>query len=174
MRVFGAAGLLVAFPVLCAVIGLEIASGPGAAPAGTPAHLTAPPAPAVVATEAPDQRAAWFASIVSRPLFSPDRRPIGPDVAAVRGLPRLTGIVITDQRRVAIFAGPPGGHPMVVESGSHVGVYDVREIGDAGVTLSGPEGTTLVRPIFDPNQAAAPKPGLPPPPRPPLPRPAGK
>jgi hypothetical protein len=102
----------------------------------------------------PDPHEDWFRQILARPLFNPDRRPID---SGVRGLPRLTGIVVAGSQRVAIFAGPANGHPVLAQAGARIGVYQVRSIDDDGVTVVGPAGTSLVRPTFDPARPATPE-----------------
>jgi hypothetical protein len=62
----------------------------------------------------------------------------------------LTGIVVTGPQKTAIFASPPGGRHITAEEGGHVGAYEVVEITTAGVTISGPDGTKVITPIFDP------------------------
>jgi hypothetical protein len=99
----------------------------------------------------------WRDQILSRPLFSPDRRPAEKIAHSVNGLSRLTGIIGTDSRRVAIFAAQSGGAPIVVEEGAHIGAYDVQQITDTTVTVTGPEGTTVIRPNFDAAVVARPK-----------------
>ncbi len=139
-------------PVLCAVIGLEIADR-RSPQADTRIHAAAPLSEAKASlTEPPNQRAAWLSEILARPLFSPDRRPVEVAARSLRGLPRLAGIVVSGSQRIAIFAAPSGGAPLVVEAGARVGAYDVRNVADTGVTVVGPGGTTVVRPIFDPNR----------------------
>ena len=96
--------------------------------------------------------------IMARPLFNPTRRPVE---TTVSGLPRLTGIVVAGSERVAIFAAPANEHPIVAHSGARVGAYEVQTIGDDGVTVVGPGGTTLIRPIFDVARPAGPAPGTP-------------
>jgi hypothetical protein len=166
-------GLALLFATLCLVIGFEITGQDHEQEQVVPARIAVPTREGPVSiSEAPNQRDGWFRQIVSRPLFSPDRRPVGPEAHEVRGLPRLTGIITSGSRRVAIFANPSGGHPTVVEVGSHVGAYDVRDIADSGVTVIGPEGATVIRPIFD---TAAPVPARSPlAARPELPKPAGR
>ena len=100
-----------------------------------------------------DSHEDWFNEILARPLFNPDRRPIE---AGVRGLPRLTGIVVAGSQRVAIFAGPSNGRPVLAQAGAHIGAYEVRSIADEGVTVVGPTGTSLVRPAFAPARPTAP------------------
>lgn len=116
---------------------------------------------------APDRKEAWLSEILARPLFSPARRPVE---AGIRGLPRLTGIVVAGPQRVAIFAAPSGDHPIVAQAGAHVGAYEVRTIADDSVTVVGPGGATSIRPMFDVARAAAPQPARPPPGRPPTAR----
>jgi hypothetical protein len=102
----------------------------------------------------PDPHEDWFNKILARPLFNPDRHPIE---SGVRGLPRLTGIVVAGSQRVAIFAGPSNGRPILAQAGARIGAYEIRSIADEGVTVVGPTGTSLVRPAFDPARPAAPQ-----------------
>ncbi len=107
-------------------------------------------------------RNAWRDEILSRPLFSPGRRPAVVAAQSISGLSRLTGIIHTGTRKVAIFAAPSGGAPIIVEEGARVGAYEVRQIADTNVTIAGPEGVTVIRPIFDatpPPAKAKPAPG---------------
>ena len=87
--------------------------------------------------------------ILARPLFSPDRKPVGTSAKSVAGLSRLTGIVVTESRKIAIFAAPAGERSIVAEEGSHINAYEVKSITDSGVTVSGPAGTMVMLPIFD-------------------------
>jgi hypothetical protein len=105
--------------------------------------------------------------ILARPIFSPDRRPIGPGPKSVAGLSRLTGIIVTGSRKVAIFEAPSGGKPEVATEGSHVNAYEVTAISSAGVTVVGPGGTTVMTPIFDAVPSPVQKRPLPAPPQPP-------
>jgi len=114
------------------------------------------PAVQTAAVAPPNRVTAWRDEILSRPLFNRDRRPAERAAQSVSGLSRLTGIIFTGTRRVAIFAGQSGGHPIVAEEGSHVGAYDVRAISDSSVTVAGPEGTTVIRPIFGATPPAGP------------------
>lgn len=144
-----AAGLLL-------LIGLEVWGWPPDAASPTTVRVKADQGP-VVATmpRVPDQRAAWLTEIMARPLFSPDRHPVE---VGVRGLPRLTGIVVSGSQRIAIFAGPSNGRPIVAQAGARVGAYEVHTVDDDGVTVVGPEGTSMIRPVFDPKQRAAAEP----------------
>ena len=155
----GAAALL-----LCLVIAAEILGGFGTPSPGLQDRVAAraPLGPTGV-PKAPDQHDAWLTQILARPLFSPGRHPVELAAAGVRGLPRLTGVVVTGSQRLAIFAPASGDHAIVAGSGAHIGDYEVQAIADAGVTVVGPGGTTLLRPAFDaarppPPGAAAPRP----------------
>jgi hypothetical protein len=108
--------------------------------------------------ERPDQNQTWLTQILGRPLFDPDRHAAE---AGVRGLPRLSGIILYQSQRVAIFTGPSGGHPIVAQPGTHIGAYEVRAIANEGVTVVGPEGTTVIRPMFDSTKSLSsdPRPG---------------
>jgi hypothetical protein len=148
----GVVGLAAVVLGLSGVIGLEIlgwrsvpedsalARPVRVAPVGAPAARAAP-------LEHRDER---LGIILARPLFSPDRRPAASGARSVSGLPRLAGIVVTGSRKVAIFAAPSGGKPVVADEGGRLGAYDVKAINADGVTVVGPEGAMVLRPIFDP------------------------
>jgi hypothetical protein len=155
MTRFGRTGsfpLLAVLAALCVVIASEILRWTPTAP---------PPSPAVAAigggnapgdvSKSPGRRDAWLQETLERPLFSSARRP---SEAGMKGLPRLAGIVLDGSRRVAIFAGPSGGRPVLAQAGSHVGAYEVLAITDVGVTVAGPDGTTLIKPVFDSDRQA--------------------
>lgn len=148
-------GLFLVSTALCATLALEVSEWHGRAVARPLAPQVMPPSRDEPPDNAgvPDQHEAWFAQTLARPLFSPDRRPVE---AGVRGLPRLTGVVVNGSQRIAIFASPSGQHPIIVEAGGHVGAYQVQDIADAGVTVSGPQGTTMIRPIFDSGRGSGP------------------
>lgn len=101
----------------------------------------------------------WVTTILARPLFTRDRRPAAP-VSAVAaasgggGLPRLTGIAISPERRRAIFAGTDGAKPIVVEEGGSIGAFTVQAIGPDGVKVAGPDGQRTVALAFDPTPVA--------------------
>jgi hypothetical protein len=148
-------GLLATSVLLCFLINAEISRGLGdnaSYPATARVSLAARQGP-TDAPGAPDRLAQWLNDILARPLFSPTRRPVE---TTVSGLPRLTGIVVTGSERIAIFAGPANEHPIVAQAGAHVGAYEVQTIADAGVTVVGPGGTTLIKPIFDVARPAGP------------------
>jgi len=118
------------------------------------ARTLALPRSAVISTT--DGGKALIDTILSRPMFNPDRRPIVTAAAsAPGGMARLTGIIVTDAAKFAIFAASASGKPVVVREGGRLGVYDVREIGSEGVTVIGPDGPVVVKPAFDPTPPAA-------------------
>jgi hypothetical protein len=120
-----------------------------------------PPSPAVVAAD----RQRWAELVLARPLFNPSRRPIveeakpveasaTPAAAAAADLPRVSGIILLPGRSRAIFAGAGDGKPVTVTEGDRFGPYVVEAIEPGQVRLSGPDGTRLLRPSFDPNVSA--------------------
>lgn len=160
-------GLLAVLIGLSLVIALEITSAgqgdtpyPAAARQSAAERSSRTPAP-----QAPDQTDTWLKQILAAPLFSPDRRPVE---VGVRGLPRLSGIVVTGSQRLAIFAAPSSGRRIVAEAGARIGAYTVQTIADDGVTVVGPEGTSVIRPVFDAARqiTPAPRPVAPAPARP--------
>lgn len=162
--------LVAAILGLAGVIAAEVTVGSAVAPVEAAGRVAAAPAPAIGDPAAGErQRAVRVTEVLARPLFSPNRRPLASVGKTQNGLSRLTGVVITDGRKLAIFAPASGGRPVVAEEGSHLGVYEIRTITGQGVTVAGPEGVLMIRPVFDP---AEPKPA--PPARPEPPRVPGK
>ena len=151
-------GLCMLSLMLCGVIAYEVSVWRGASSVAADTRRVAAngrQVPEDDADDMPSRYKEWLDQVLGRPLFSPDRRPVEVQVGA-RGLPRLTGIIVAGTQRVAIFAAASGQHPVIAEAGARVGAYQVQSIADEGVTVLGPEGTTLVRPIFDPSHPAAP------------------
>jgi hypothetical protein len=108
-------------------------------------------------------RAAQVAKISGRPLFEPSRRPSGDTLVAaaapvVRTVPRVTGVVVSAADRSAIFASPGAGAATVAREGSRVGEYTVQRIAAGQVTLMGPDGPLMLRPVFDKNRPPPPAP----------------
>src|SRR3984893_4912901 len=103
------------------------------------------------------------ATALARPLFNSTRRPPqdAPSGAADSDLSdaRLTGIVTTPGRRIAIFA-VSGDKPLKVAEGEAVSGWRIESITPREVSLSGPSGTKTLQPKMDPN--LAPPPGQPP------------
>jgi general secretion pathway protein N len=146
----GKLGLGVALLALSGIVASEIM-----ARQSTPDRPSIPTAPISARQwpnpiEAANQIDGILRDTLARPIFSPDRRPVASNARVTSGLPRLTGIVVTGPQKTAIFASPPGGRPITAEEGGHVGAYEVVEITTAGVTISGPDGTKVITPIFDP------------------------
>jgi general secretion pathway protein N len=115
---------------------------------------------------------------LARPLFNSTRRPPqdAPSGAAADDLAdaRLTGIVTTPGRRIAIFA-VSGDKPLKVAEGEAVSGWRIDTITPREVSLSGPSGTKTLQPKLDPNLASPPAqpPIGNPPGRPPTPPAAG-
>lgn len=141
---------------LCAVIGLEVSGWrqDAGSPAAEPPRVARHPVAAAAPVE-PDQHAAWLNEILARPLFSPTRHSVE---VGVRGLPRLTGIIVAGSQRMAIFAGPSDGHPIIAQTGTHIGAYEVQTVAGDGVTVAGPTGISMIRPAFDASRPASPGP----------------
>jgi hypothetical protein len=109
------------------------------------------------------------ATILARPLFSPTRRPAEAAATDHSETPlsdmRLTGILITPDQHLAIFA-PAGGKPLVRAEGDMISDWRIESIASESVSLTGPTGATTLEPKADPNlvrvpaaqQAAAPPP----------------
>ncbi len=142
--------------LLAGLVAFEI-TRPPPMPAGD-AVAVAPPPPAPTAAAAATSDAAqlrsWVATILARPLFSHDRRPVegAAPVLVADVLPRLTGITVSPGGRHAIFAGS-AGKPVVASPGDHLGGFTVQAIEPGEVTVAGAGGTRVLRPSFS---AAAP------------------
>jgi hypothetical protein len=139
---------------LIGTIVFELDPGGGEGDAKTAA--TAKPHSPTLPQQAPDPQdlgQEWVATILARPLFSRDRRPLATPgqnaTVAARSVPRLAGILVTPLGKTAIFAAAKGGKPIVVSEGSHLGRFVVQSIDVGQVTLIGPEGQRLLRPSFD-------------------------
>ena len=111
------------------------------------------------------------ATALARPLISSTRRPPqdAPSGAAADSDlsdARLTGIVTTPGRRIAIFA-VSGDKPLKVAEGDAVSGWRIESITPREVSLSGPSGTKSLQPKLDPSLA-------PPPGQPPIGQPGGR
>ena len=116
----------------------------------------------------------WVASILRRPLFSPNRHPAAVTTASGSGLPRLTGIIITPSDKRALFAAPDGRTLISLGEGGRLGAYTMQLIEAGQITIDGPSGTRVLHPAFksaQEEQTATNVPPTPPfpPPRPPMP-----
>ena len=118
----------------------DIAAPPAAAPAG----VAAPPETALPAGLA--------ARLLDRPLFSPDRRAAPPaetaaDEPSGTDLPRLAGVIVGPGRRSAIFADA-AGKPRIAGEGASIGRFTVRAIAPGKVTMTSPDGESVLRPWY--------------------------
>ncbi len=149
--------LLLLCGALVVVIIAEISTGQRAGSEfGTPAAMGPPGALARSATRlAESDRVHWVTVILDRPLFSPDRRPAPgtPIAAAAAGVPRLTGIIMTPDRAVAIFRDDEGVKPLVARPGDTVGGWVITTIAADGVSLRKVDARITVRPEFDAGSA---------------------
>ena len=172
----GMLALAVVLAALVGIIAMEVRAG-GIRPLLTPIAATHPGglARAPGAGGAADALSAQeVATMLARPLFTPDRRPAEAGGDATTGLARLTGVVVTAAGKTAIFAGSVDGRPLVVPEGARIGQYVVASIEADAVTIIGPDGRRVLHPTFDPNQPAVqssvPSPAAPQPSRPPAAR----
>jgi general secretion pathway protein N len=110
----------------------------------------------------PAQTAAIFSpanaveTILSRPLFQPGRRPPG-GALPMRGdtaLPRLTGLVVDGDRRIAVFQ-PAGDKPVELKEGDSIAGWTIQTIGHRQVVLQKPGGTMTIEPAKEMSGAAA-------------------
>ncbi|MBV9653231.1 MAG: hypothetical protein JOZ42_01575 [Acetobacteraceae bacterium] len=121
------------------------------------------PAPASAPEQYAVHRREWVDTILSRPLFSPTRRPPPAVASGASGpgdLARLTGVLVNRSEKRAIFAGE-GGRQIVAEEGTRIGAYEVRTIEPGQVTVLGPDGQRTIRPAFDPKARDAGRPATP-------------
>lgn len=94
---------------------------------------------------------ALSATILARPLFSPNRRPMipaKPNSAAPPAPPRLSGIIIYDKQRLAFFAGGGADKSIVAARGASIGRWRVMAIEPGRVLLIGPKGAQYLYPSF--------------------------
>ncbi len=150
-------GLSVIACGLAVILAWEVgAFAPAAGPIASPRRAAAVAAPEAVV---PDHTNEWVASILARPLFSPDRRPPA-DGSVVAGaelasLPRLSGVLVGPFGRSAIFA-PDGGKPLIVVEGGRVAAWTVQAIRANAVEVVGPDGKRMLQPSFG-NMPVAPQ-----------------
>lgn len=128
--------------VLAAVIAWQLAadletSGRAVVSPGTRLDIAESASPAA----APDYAAA-LQIIESRPLFSPDRRPVQrtlisrPVAAHVKPFARkLTGVVLDGNLRAAFFAGEDGKRSVMVRQGEPIEGWFLESVTSSGVEL---------------------------------------
>ncbi len=107
---------------------------------------------------APDRSEQWAATVLARPLFSPQRRPATSAAAAAQPaakLPRLAGILVGPGGARAIFAPEGGGKPIVLGPGASLNGGVIRGIGLGGVVLARAGGEQVLHPSFDAASATA-------------------
>ncbi len=86
-------------------------------------------------------------TILARPLFRPDRRPVAVAARGDSTLPRLSGILIGPSLRLAILT-PAAGPPRLVKQGGRIGAYRVSTIAATAVTLTAPGVRLVLTPHF--------------------------
>lgn len=144
-----ALGLLVV--ALCSVIAFECLHRSGKEAPPLVSAKSSFHAPAIGVANDDRQVRGWVTTILARPIFEPSRRP----PAAAHGLnaaaafPRLTGIIITPQRRAAIFAVPGAKHLIMVTTGSRLNGVLIKSIEDNAVVVVDAGGTRTLHPSFD-------------------------
>ncbi len=94
----------------------------------------------------------WSATMLARPLFRQDRRPLAVAVAdaAVVPLPRLSAIIVTTAGAAAVF-DDGSGKPLVLRAGGAVAGYTVKLVGPDGVELADAAGTKVLTPKYEPD-----------------------
>jgi hypothetical protein len=154
------------FVVLAAIVAGEVADRPtGEFESPAASTQPAPAAPAISAMPIANHSVAWSATLLARPLFAPDRRPVPVAASPVpheMALPRLSGIVLSPGLHLAIFEGDHTTPAIVVADGGVINGWTVATIAADSVTLArdGSQSVTL-RPRFAGGMAAA---NAPPPP----------
>jgi hypothetical protein len=160
---------LIGSACLAAILPLEFRSGV-AQPAATPSPVIKPAENHAAASDETAVKQS-VTTALARPLFSATRRP--PEAEAdehsdtkLNDL-RLTGILVTPDQHVAIFARS-GDKPLVRSEGEMISDWHIDSIAAYSVSLSGPTGTTTLEPKADPAlvraQPTAPQAVAPPPP----------
>lgn len=109
------------------------------------------PQPTAPHAALPERAPVRTEAMLARPLFMPGRTPFRGDrahVPAAVAPPRLTGLIVVEQRGRAIFAGP-SGKPVVLGEGGRMGPFTVVAVRPDGVELAGPPGLRTIRPSGD-------------------------
>jgi hypothetical protein len=137
----------IATVLLVAIIAELFLSHPGAEVASLP-PLEAVPS----RTLSPFSPAHAVDVILSRPLFRPGRRREGGGMLAHVDdtLPRLTGIVITPSRKVAVFQ-PAAEKAKALMEGDSIGGWTIQKIDHQQVVLQKSGGTMTIVPTKEPS-----------------------
>jgi len=104
------------------------------------------------------QLEAWVGTILGRPLFAPNRRPlsvVSSQAAPPQGLPRLAGLMRSGDTAVVIFEPAHGGKPLVLSQGGEIAGWTITSVGDSSVSLAKDGEVRTLRPSFG-NAAAGP------------------
>lgn len=129
----------------------------GAAPLVDADAAPEPPGP-VVSSGTPTQQVSpelmqvRVSALEARPLFMPGRVPYHPEPPRPpepAPPPRLTGLVVMQGVRRAIFAAPDGQKPTAVAEGGRLGLFTVTAITASEVQLTGPAGVYTLHPSSD-------------------------
>lgn len=102
----------------------------------------------------------WLETVLARPLFAPDRRPLPGVSVTDPGLPRLSGIIDTSDGARAIFQTDSDGKRTVVRAGDKLGNWAVASIEPDGIHLERPGERMVLNPRFASPAASGPA-GLP-------------
>jgi hypothetical protein len=156
MRAVLGASLTTGLAGLASVLGI-LATAEALAPQPAPPTvqpLATPRAAAVVPQEA---TGGLLAAIAARPLFRPDRRPVASRATPGRAMPRLSGILMAGNERIALFTDSDGKTALAHE-GDTIGAYRITKIAGGSVSLAGAGAKMVLIPRFDgvappPNQA---------------------
>ena len=87
--------------------------------------------------------------VLARPLFSENRRAPPPNSRTFSILPRLTGVLITQEIRIALFDGGSAGKCVSLGQGDRLGDFIISLVTPGEVVVTGPDGTRVLHPTFD-------------------------
>ncbi len=99
----------------------------------------------------------WESVTLARPLFSPSRLPAVVQTAAIEKpapLPRLSGILLSDNKKIGIFYNADDS-PILVTEGSSLGAFKVLSITSNSLLISGPAGIETLYPNDGSGQIAS-------------------
>lgn len=94
------------------------------------------------------QIGSWQQTILARPLFSPTRRPAEMQPTGDTS-PRLTGIVVSNGRRRAIFMIPGQARGRIADVGNIVGPWQIIAIENGAIRVRSAAGEQSMRPDRD-------------------------